>query len=161
MSLNKAINNVHATFAFSTLPHIAAIAELLAHHTGILLPVLLFLIRFCKMELASTYAEQSIHSKPCRVICRVRPMMSSDALTAATSSSSILEIPSPDTVILAPDRTERIVYDFDRVIGPSEVCCGFTASLCTHLCSLHLETKSLQLMLQNGHFSKLRCRIEG
>ncbi|KAK9867457.1 hypothetical protein WJX84_010591 [Apatococcus fuscideae] len=55
-----------------------------------------------------------------RVICRVRPMMSSDALTAATSSSSILEIPSPDTVILAPDRTERIVYDFDRVIGPSE-----------------------------------------
>ena len=47
--------------------------------------------------------------------------MSSDALTAATSSSSILEIPTPDTVILAPDRIERTLYDFDRVIGPTEV----------------------------------------
>ncbi|KAK9826954.1 hypothetical protein WJX74_001558 [Apatococcus lobatus] len=55
-----------------------------------------------------------------RVICRIRPLMSSDALTAATSSSSILEIPTPDTLILAPDRTERTLYDFDRVIGPSE-----------------------------------------
>lgn len=65
--------------------------------------------------------------------------MSSDALTAATSSSSILEIPTPDTVILAPDRTERTVFDFDRVIGPSEVLAFELSSWAPYCLRVHAD----------------------